>query len=176
MLRDELKRLGLAPRIARPQNALDSAVFTAYVRGGISAECMNGIAALGLECDMNGTLARLRPASSLIRALDSLCRGDMDGADQGILRVYPRPTHLGYEHAALMREFARLAPGIEKGDAPLVARGLRLVEGPSTDTQRTRYQADVRRSAALSLRTGRAGGVLRACAFIIAIGGITYEA
>ena len=176
MLRDELARLGLAPRAARPRGADDTTVFTAYARGGISQQCADGLSALGLACEMRGAMALIKPLPGLVKALDALCLGKPWLVPEPILRAYPLPAHLTYEHAALLRELSRLAPGIDAGDMPLVARGLRLIEGPSTAAERTQYQIDMRRAAALALRTERAGGGLRACACIIAIGGITYEA
>lgn len=176
MLRDELARLGLAPRTARPRGADDTAVFTAYARGGISQQCADGLSALGLACEMRGAMALIKPLPALVKALDALCLGKPWLVPEPILRAYPLPAHLTYEHAALLRELSRLAPGIDAGDMPLIARGLRLIEGPSTAAERTQYQVDMRRAAALALRTERAGGGLRACACIIAIGGITYEA
>lgn len=176
MLRDELARLGLAPRTARPRGADDTTVFTAYARGGISQQCADGLSALGLACEMRGAMALIKPLPELVKALDALCLGKPWLVPEPILRAYPLPAHLTYEHAALLRELSRLAPGIDAGDMPLVARGLRLIEGPSTAAERTQYQIDMRRAAALALRTERTGGGLRVCACIIAIGGITYEA
>lgn len=176
MLRDELARLGLAPRAARPRGADDTTVFIAYARGGISQQCADGLSALGLACEMRGAMALIKPLPALVKALDALCLGKPWLVPEPILRAYPLPAHLTYENAALLRELSRLAPGIDAGDMPLIARGLRLIEGPSTAAERTQYQIDMRRAAALALRTERAGGGLRACACIIAIGGITYEA
>lgn len=176
MLRDELARLGLVPRAARPRGADDTTVFTAYARGGISQQCVDGLSALGLACEMRGDMALIKPLPELVKALDALCLGKPQLVPEPILRAYTLPAHLTYEHAALLRELSRLAPGIDAGDMPLVARGLRLIEGPSSAAERTQYQIDMRRAAALALRTERAGGGLRACACIIAIGGITYEA
>lgn len=176
MLRDELARLGLAPRAARPRGADDTTVFTAYARGGISQQCVDGLSALGLACEMRGDMALIKPLPELVKALDALCLGKPQLVPEPILRAYTLSAHLTYEHAALLRELSRLAPGIDAGDMPLVARGLRLIEGPSSAAERTQYQIDMRRAAALALRTERAGGGLRACAYIIAIGGITYEA
>ena len=173
MLRDELARLGLAPRAARPRGADDTTVFTAYVRGGISQQCVDGLNALGLACEMRGDMALIKPLPELVKALDALCLGKPWLVPEPILRAY---AHRTSEQAALLRELSRLAPGIDAGDMPLVARGLRLIEGPSSAAERTQYQIDMRRAAALALRTERAGGGLRACACIIAIGGITYEA
>ena len=176
MLRDELARLGLAPRAAHPRGADDTTVFTAYARGGISQQCVDGLSALGLACEMRGDMALIKPLPELVKALDALCLGKPQLVPKPILRAYTLPAHFTYEHAALLRELSRLAPGIDAGDMPLVARGLRLIEGPSSAAERTQYQIDMRRAAALALRTERAGGGLRACAYIIAIGGITYEA
>ena len=176
MLRDELARLGLAPRAARPCGADDTTVFTAYARGGISQQCVEGLSALGLACEMRGDMALIKPLPELVKALDALCLGKPQLVPEPILRAYPLPTHLTYEHAALLRELSRLAPGIDAGDMQLVARGLRLIEGPSSADERTQQQVDMRRAAARPMRPQRAGGGLRACAYIIAIGGITYEA
>lgn len=175
-MRDELVGLGLVVRVARAHGADDTTVFTAYLREGISPQCAERLSALGLQCEMRGAMALLRPLPGLVKALDALCLSQSQLVPEAILRAYPQPAYPGYEHAALLREFKRLAPGMDAGDMPLIVRGLRLIEGPSSAVERTMYQIDVRHAAALSRRTGHAGGGLRACAYIIAIGGITYEA
>ena len=68
MLRDELARLGLAPRAARPRGADDTTVFTAYARGGISQQCVDGLSALGLACEMRGDMALIKPLPELVKA------------------------------------------------------------------------------------------------------------
>lgn len=77
-----------------------------------------------------------------------------------------------HQVCALVRELGALARGWNEDDLALVARGLRLIEGPCDAAQRWAYARDVRRRAALALRTGMAGDALRACAYIMALGGI----
>jgi hypothetical protein len=179
MLKDELRRI--APmRTALKSKGCPLAVLTAYlpaasVRDALLAE----LPRLGLRAELRGNTALICPTPALGRTLEALslgCGADADLPLPALKQIYPQPAQLCGEHAALLREFRALPNGFDADGMALIARGLRLAEGPRTSEDERIYQTEVRQAAALALRLDRPGGALRACAYIIAVGGMKYAA
>ncbi|MGI6182686.1 MAG: hypothetical protein ACOYIH_01125 [Candidatus Fimadaptatus sp.] len=178
MLKDALKaRLGgdlLSLRVARARGADDAALFIARFAPDADARHVEAVLdALGMEAVPMGGMTILRAAPALTRALESLASGGCAAQD---IAAACAPGSMCHEQAALLREFERLPKGIAPRHMPLIARGLRLAEGPATQQEKRAYIMTVRQEAARSLRAGTPGGALRACAYIIAMGGMKYEA
>lgn len=160
------------------------ALFTA--RTGPDA-ALPALAGLGLRAEVRGQVLVILPTRALAEALAArgarwaggACAGECARCtDNCAARALPRLSEAygapapAYQARALVRELSALARGWNEDDMALVARGLRLIEGPCDAIQRRTYARDVRRSAALALRTGAPGDGLRACAYIMALGGI----
>lgn len=177
MLKDALRaHLGgdvLSLRVARARGADDMALFIARFSPDADARRIKAVLdALGMEAVPSGGISILRAAPALICALDALSRGGCASQEIAAACTLGSVCH---EQAALLREFGRLPGGIAPKHMPLIARGLRLAEGPAAQQERRAYITTVRQEAARALRTGTPGGALRACAYIIAMGGMKYE-
>ena len=176
MLKDELNRMGIQSRVARPRGKGDITIFTAHMGGKpLTDETISALAQMGLECEMRGALLLLRPMSRIVSMLNDLYMGNANEGND-YCRIYPQPAQLCLEHAALMREFRHLPLGEFTSDMPLLARGLRLIEGPCVESERAQFIRDVHSAAALSLRLKNPGDTVRACAYLIVSGGMKYEA
>ena len=165
MLKDELRaHLGgdvLSLRVARARGADDMALFIARFSLDADARHIKAVLdALGMEAVPSGGISILRAAPALICALDALSRGECASQEIAAACTLGSVCH---EHTALLREFGRLPGGIALKHMPLIARGLRLAEGPAAQQERRAYITTVRQEAALALRTGTPGGALRAC-------------
>ncbi len=175
MLKDELKRMGILTRTARQRGKDDVTVFTAHVGDKSPAdETISAFSRLGLEYEMCGTLMLLRATNHIASALNGLYMGHTS-KENAFFRIYPHPAQLCHEHAALMHELRHLPCGALESDMPLLARGLRLIEGPCVISERTQFIRDVHNAAALGMRLKNPGDTVRACAYLIVSGGMKYE-
>ncbi len=182
MLKAELRGHARGLRVAGAREPL--ALFTAQA-GDAALE--RKLCELGLRSQARGPLIVILPTPALAQALAARgerwaragCAGECAScAAECAARALPALAAAcgmpgaAHQPRALVRELGALARGWNEDDMALVARGLRLMEGPGDAAERRAYARDVRRGAARALRTGAPGDGLRACAYIMALGGI----
>lgn len=182
MLRDELSGCARGLRVAAGARA-QLCVFTAQPGG---AELAQRLEELGLCAEARGPVLAILPGPRLIDALAARaerwaagdcpgscadCRACAAGRLSRAVDALGAPAP-GYMARAFVRELSVLRPGQGADDLALAARGLRLLEGPCDAAQRRAYACCVHRAAARALRIGAPGDGLRACAYIMALGGM----